>query len=195
MADHQQDCRERIRLAEEYGEAVFDFSRRFEILKHESAARTEENWELAEGARLRAESVWQSIEDHLREHRCLVLFVPASEPLAEPPAGNESAGPTEFVLVTNNGRQFVDASDTATRALRLERGELLGRRVDDVFVDVNGESVPEAWDAFVSDGEQSGICRTVASLGNRQFAYRARANFVPGVHVGVLYEIPERGSE
>jgi PAS domain-containing protein len=195
MGDHQEDCPERIRLAEEYGEAVVEFNRRFQLLRRESAARTEENRKLAEEARLRAESVWQSIENHLREHRCLELFVPASESVAEQLARDEGTGPKEFVLVANDDRQFVDASDTATRLLRLEREELLGRRIDDFFVEVDGETVPEAWDALISDGVRSGICRTVDALGNRKFAYRARANFAPGVHVGLLYEIPEVGSE
>jgi hypothetical protein len=82
MGDHQEDCPERIRLAEDYGEAVFEFNRRFQLLRSESAARTEENWTVAEEARLRAESVWQSIENHLRNHRCLELFAPASDSVA-----------------------------------------------------------------------------------------------------------------
>ena len=195
MGNHQEDCPERIRLAEEYSEAVSEFSRRFQLLKHEAAARTEDNWKFAEEARLRAESAWQLIEIHLREHRCLELFVPLPESMADRVAQDESAGPTEFVLVANDDRQFVDATEMATRILRLKREELLGRRIEDMFDEANGESVPDAWEALVNDGVQTGICKTVAALGSRRFAYRARANFAPGVHVGVLYEMPQGADE
>jgi len=92
----------------------------------------------------------------------------------------------EFVLAANDDRQLVDASDWATRLLRLERAELRGRRVDDFFVEVNGETVPDALDAFVSDGVWSRICTTVSALGNRKFAYRVRANFAPGTCWGAV---------
>lgn len=97
----------------------------------------------------------------------------------------------DIILVANDERKYVDMNQAAEKAFGLPRAEIIGQPIDAFFSDAHSEPVPEAWSHFVADGEQFGTCR----LRNRpelEFEYRARANFVPGLHVSVLRPLVRR---
>ncbi len=95
----------------------------------------------------------------------------------------------DIILVADDQRRFVDLNLAAEAAFEAPRRELIGRRIDDFFFDVRGENVLEAWAGFIRDGVQAGICELFAPSGKRQFEYRAKANFAPGLHVSVLRHV------
>ena len=93
----------------------------------------------------------------------------------------------EIVLVADDHRRFVCVNDMATCVLGLDEDELLGKRVDDFFTNVDGMAVPQAWTDFIADGLQVDICEAIGT--RRKFAYRARANIAPGFHLSILGEL------
>ena len=99
----------------------------------------------------------------------------------------------DIILVADDERRFVEINQAAVDMLGLPRSEVLGRRVDEFFAEASGVAIPEAWASFVAAGVQSGICELKGK--RRLFVYRAKANFVPGLHVSVLQDAPETGSD
>jgi hypothetical protein len=63
--------------------------------------------------------------------------------------------------------------------------------VDEFFTEVRGEPFPVAWNAFVTEGVQCGVCELRTHGKRRRFFYRAKANFAPGLHLGILREIKD----
>jgi PAS domain-containing protein len=152
-------------------------------------------WSAAEISRQRSEQAWQALEAHIAEHRCLDLHW--SDPAKKGSADDEgllqaaAMAALDIILVTDDHRQFVDMNEAAAKAFKLPRNEAIGRKVDDFFIEIRGESVPEAYAAFLADGIQCGVCVLVAAGAPRRFEYRAKANFAPGLHLGVLREIKD----
>jgi integrase/recombinase XerD len=102
-------------------------------------------------------------------------------------AAAESA--LDLIMVADNERRFVSMNRAAAEALGLPREQALGRRIDEFFSEARGETVPAAWNGFIADGEQSGVCELTAADMRRKFVYRAKAHFVPGFHLSVLREL------
>jgi PAS domain-containing protein len=90
----------------------------------------------------------------------------------------------DIILVADDDRKYVDLNQAAAKALGLPKRDIIGRSIDDFFSEAKEEMIPSAWRAFIADGEQTGLCRLRHQ--DRLFEYRARANFVPGLHVSVL---------
>lgn len=95
----------------------------------------------------------------------------------------------DLMLVADDDRRFVDLNRAAADALGLPRERLIGRRVEDFFSEAQGKAIPSAWDSFVADGEQSGVCQLKSEQGSRMFEYRAKAHFRRGLHLSVLREL------
>ncbi len=95
----------------------------------------------------------------------------------------------DLILVADDDRRFVSVNRAAVEVIGLPREQILGRRIEEFFSEARGEAVPAAWSGFIADGEQSGVCVLNATSPPRKFVYRAKAHFVPGLHVSVLREM------
>jgi hypothetical protein len=134
-------------------------------------------------------SAWNAFEDHMRTHECLRVFRSPQDVLAWPEDPRYFRQTPEFILVADDARQYMYASESATRSLGLDATAIMCAQIEDLFSSAWGEAIPESWRGFVSYGLQIGICRTVPGLGGRKFAYRAMANVAPGIHVSILREL------
>jgi len=193
--EQRQDCEERLRLVDAYSHAVTEFNAILDNLRPGRPAPSPGTLTAAEVSRQRSEQAWQALDAHIAQHRCLDLHW--SHPAASGSASDEGmlraaamAAP-DIILVTDDHRQFVDMNEAAAHAFKLPRNEAIGRKVDDFFTEIRGESVPEAYAAFLADGIQCGVCVLLAAGAPRRFEYRAKANFAPGLHLGVLREIKD----
>jgi PAS domain-containing protein len=189
-----QDCEVRLRLVDAYSRAVTDFNGILETLRPGRPVPAPSDWSAAESARERSEQAWQALEAHIAQHHCLDLHWP--DPATKSASDGDllqaaAMAAPDVILVTDDHRQFVDMNEAAAKAFKLPRNEAIGRKVDDFFIEIRGESVPQAYAAFLADGIQCGICVLVAAGAPRRFEYRAKANFAPGLHLGVLREIKD----
>jgi PAS domain S-box-containing protein len=183
-----EDCPERLRLIEAYSQKVTELSSRLDWLKQPFQERNDHDWTAAEVCRAESQTAWEALENHLAEHKC----IPAA-----PGANYESHGILEkaamaapvAILVVDDDRRCVEMNEATEQILGLKRVEILGRRLDDLFSNTSGESIPVAWQGLIADGTQEGICEVRGDGTPRQFAYRAKANFTPGFHLGVLCEV------
>jgi PAS domain-containing protein len=97
----------------------------------------------------------------------------------------------DLILVADDERRYVDLNRAASEALRLEREAIIGRRIEEFFTEPNGEPIVAAWSRLLVDGEQFGF-RQLREGSGATFEYRAKANFVPGLHVSILRLVPGR---
>jgi PAS domain-containing protein len=177
-----EDCPERIRLVDEYSRSVTDYSARRDLLKLSPGERNEVDWSAAESSLAESQHAWEALQRHISEHQCLALSQPSPSQIM----GHAAAAALDGILVADDQRRFVDVNEAAASVLGLPRNEIVGRRIDEFFSEARGESVPAAWNSFVSEGVQCGICELEAPGRLRRFEYRAKANFVPGFHLSIL---------
>jgi PAS domain-containing protein len=183
-----EECPERLRLIDAYSQKVTELSSRLDWLKRAFQERNDDDWTAAEACRAESQTAWEAIESHIAEHKC----IPAA-----PGANYESHGMLEkaamaapvAILVVDDDRRCVEMNQATEQILGLKRAEILGRRLDDFFLNASGESIPVAWQGLIADGTQEGIFEVAAHGTPRQFAYRAKANFTPGFHLGILCEV------
>jgi PAS domain-containing protein len=95
----------------------------------------------------------------------------------------------DAILVADNERRLVALNAAGAQAFGLPHNALVGRRVEEFFTEIRGKKVSDAWAGFITNGAQCGICVLVTSAGKRKFEYRAKANFAPGLHLGILREV------
>jgi PAS domain-containing protein len=190
-----QECEERLRLVDAYSRAVTDFNAILEDLRPGRPLPGPGTWSAAEISRQRSEQAWQALEAHIAEHGCLDLHWSDASTATSANRGDvlqaAAMAALDIILVTDDQRQFVDMNEAAAKAFKLPRNEAIGRKVDDFFTGTRGETVMEAYAAFLADGVQSGVCVLVSAGAPRRFEYRAQANFAPGLHLGVLREIKD----
>ena len=87
-------------------------------------------------------------------------------------------------LIADDDRRYAGVNHAATDAIALAREQIIGRRIDDFFAIAPDISVACAWQAFVNADDQFGTCELLST--GAKFAYRARANFLPGLHISLL---------
>lgn len=170
----QQECVEWIRLVDDYGQAAAALGKG------------------AEGARIGSQAAWEALEKHLREHQCQGLFpVRLASGQLNPVLEKAVAASIDVILVADDDdRRFVELNQAGVDLFGLPRHEIVGRRIDEFFSEAHGRTVPEAWASFMSEGVQRGICELISGGPPRRFEYRAKAHFVPGLHVSVLWDAP-----
>ncbi len=95
----------------------------------------------------------------------------------------------EIILVADDDRRYTYVNENGSRALGVSAQDILGWRIEEFFSAAQEDDVPSSWSEFVDYGLQIGICRTTPQLGSRRFAYRAKANLAPDIHVSVLREL------
>lgn len=103
-------------------------------------------------------------------------------------------GALDVILIADDERRYVDLNRAASEALGLPREAIIGRRIEEFFAEPSGEPIHATWSRLLTDGEQFGV-RQLRGGSGATFEYRAKANFVPGLHVSVLRLVPARLSK
>jgi PAS domain-containing protein len=122
---------------------------------------------------LRRTSLWNPFEDHEISSGHGRVLLEAAERACD------------IILVADDNGKYVDVNQAASDAFRLPKAAIIGQNVGAFFLFADGRPVPLAWSQFMAAGEQSGTCR-LRKQEEVVFEYRARANFVPGLHVSIL---------
>jgi formate hydrogenlyase transcriptional activator len=90
-------------------------------------------------------------------------------------------------LLTDDKRQYRDASVGASRLLGVPREGIIGRSLDDFTPPTSRPAIAKRWDAFLQQGEQHGTLPLLGPDGSpREVEYTARGNVLPVRHVVVL---------
>jgi PAS domain S-box-containing protein len=101
------------------------------------------------------------------------------------------AAALDAVFVIDDGRVITGLNPAACQLLGRPAGDVVGRRFDDLLE--HRESVPSAWQTFITSGQQVGPLRFVRPDGSRrEVEYSATANFVAGRHLAILRDVTER---
>jgi PAS domain S-box-containing protein len=95
--------------------------------------------------------------------------------------------PSVPILITDNDRNYRDASAGAGKMLGLSRDEIIGHRMDD-FADPSFKpQISELWRSFLGQGEQEGTLRLAGPDGTLwEVEYTAKGNVLPVRHLLVL---------
>jgi PAS domain-containing protein len=190
----REECSERIHLADEYSRLITEFNTLLKSLKSRSFEVNETVWRATETAKALSEKAWMALERHLREHNCIEMH---GSPHLPDVSGSRNVlemaalAALDVIMVADDEQRFVDVNEAAAEAVGLPRSQIIGRRVDEFIKEVRGGPFPVAWAAFVADGVQAGTCVIMAAGKRRTFMYRAKANFAPGLHLGILREVSE----
>jgi len=95
--------------------------------------------------------------------------------------------PSAPILLTDNERQYREASIGASKLLGLPREKILGRTLDDFTAPSFRPAISQRWNAFLEEGQQEGTIPLVGPDGNpREVEYIAKGNVLPVRHVLVL---------
>jgi PAS domain-containing protein len=183
------ECAEQSRLFERYSQAVTTYSLRLQAVRTTPQQQNADDWLKIERARDESEIAWKALDEHLARHRCLGLPNMAGEVAPSEILGQAAAAALDAIVVADDERRFIALNDAAVEILKMDRTDLLGRRIDEFFSSAAGEDIRTAWNAFISDGTQAGVCELSIPGPRRRFEYRARSNFTQGIHLSVLREV------
>jgi PAS domain S-box-containing protein len=99
----------------------------------------------------------------------------------------------DAVLIADHDRRYVDANPAACALIGIDYEKIIGRRVEDFFDLEDNQVVPDAWNTFQVEGTQTGTCIVRRPDGTIRYAgFRARANFLPGLHLSILRDITDQ---
>lgn len=103
--------------------------------------------------------------------------------------------PSVPVLITDDDRNYRDASAGAGKLLGLSRDKIIGHRIDD-FADPSFKPrISELWRAFLGQGEQEGTLRLAGPDGTAgDVEYTAKRNVLPVRHLLVLRDKTTAGA-
>ena len=97
--------------------------------------------------------------------------------------------PSAPVLLTDNDRQYREASIGASKLLGLPREKIIGKTLDDFAEPTFKAVIPERWSAFLEQGQQEGTLQLLDPNGSpRGVEYVAKGNVSPSRHVLALGE-------
>ena len=95
--------------------------------------------------------------------------------------------PSAPILITDNDRNYRDASIGAGKLLGLPRDKIIGRRMDEFAAPSFKPQISQLWRAFLEHGEQEGSLQLASPDGKlREVEYTAKGNVLPVRHVFVL---------
>ena len=95
------------------------------------------------------------------------------------------------MLVADDERRYVDATEAACRLFRVTRDELLALRVDDISPPQRRAEVEPAWRAFLERGAVSGVWECIRPGDGQRLTcnYQALANVLPGRHLSIISNV------
>jgi PAS domain S-box-containing protein len=100
---------------------------------------------------------------------------------------------TDAIFIADASRRCIDSNPAAVELLGLSRGQIMERRIDDIFASGASDASRDLWADFIARGEQRGELTLLRPDGKaRQVDYRAKANFLPGRHLAILRDVTER---
>jgi formate hydrogenlyase transcriptional activator len=95
--------------------------------------------------------------------------------------------PSAPILITDDDRNYRDASSGAGKLLGHSREKIIGHRLDDFAEPSFKPQISQLWRAFLEQGEQEGTLRLVGPDGRRrEVEYTAKGNVLPVRHLLVL---------
>lgn len=95
--------------------------------------------------------------------------------------------PSVPILITDDERNYRDASAGAGKLLGVNREGIIGQRVDDFADPAFRPQISDLWQALLGEGEQEGTLRIAGPDGAvRDVEYSAKTNVLPVRHVLVL---------
>src|SRR6185295_7440973 len=91
--------------------------------------------------------------------------------------------PSAPILITDDDRNYQDASAGASKLLGVPREKIIGHRLDDFAPPAFKPEVSQLWRAFLEQGEQEGVLKLVGPDGAlREVEYKAKLNILPIRH-------------
>ena len=95
--------------------------------------------------------------------------------------------PSAPILIADDERRYQDASVGAGKLLGLPSEKLPGHSLDDFATPEIKPELPQRWQAFLDEGEQSGTLQLLAPDGApKEIAYTAKGNILPSRHLLLL---------
>lgn len=89
----------------------------------------------------------------------------------------------------DDARRYREVNDVGCELLGRTRHELLGRQIDEFADEDERRTLPLLWDRFVNARNLTGEFRFISVGGEIVItSFRARADIVPGLHLGVFRE-------
>jgi PAS domain S-box-containing protein len=99
----------------------------------------------------------------------------------------------DAILVADDRRVLIEANPAACTLYGRSREEIVGQPIEAFTPGADAGLAQADWEAFVVAGEQSGIFRVLRPDGSTRITdYRARAHFLPGLHLSVLRDVSEQ---
>src|SRR5277367_6275859 len=100
--------------------------------------------------------------------------------------------PSIPLLLTDDDRNYREASVGASKLLGVPREKSIGRNLDDFAEPSLKPVIPERWRAFLEKGEQQGTLQLLGPDGDpREVEYVAKGNVLPVRHLLVLHDKSE----
>jgi formate hydrogenlyase transcriptional activator len=95
--------------------------------------------------------------------------------------------PSAPILIADNDRRYQEVSVGAGKFLGLPSEKLVGQSLDDFATPEIRPLLPQRWQDFLDDGEQSGVLQLVDPDGvQKDIEYTAKGNVLPSRHLLVL---------
>ena len=96
--------------------------------------------------------------------------------------------PAVPILIADDERRSLDASEGAGRLLGLSRDMIIGHKLDDFAAAEFKPQISEMWRTFLGQGEHSGTLRLASPDGTiNEVTYTAKGNVLPVRHLLVLH--------
>jgi PAS domain S-box-containing protein len=97
------------------------------------------------------------------------------------------------VLVADDAAVYVYVNRAACELFDRPPSDMMGHHLSEFIDPARGVEVGEQWEAFLSHGVQTGTFSIRLPDGSpRMFQFKARANFVPGLHCSFITPIFDR---
>ncbi len=97
--------------------------------------------------------------------------------------------PSAPILLTDNDRQYHDASVGASKLLGVPRETIIGHRLDDFAAPGFKPVISERWSEFLQEGEQEGTIPLLDPEGKpREVEYSVKGNVLPVRHLLMLHD-------
>jgi PAS domain S-box-containing protein len=99
----------------------------------------------------------------------------------------------DAILIADNEARYVDANPAACALMGMPREVLLGASLEELIRPEARSAARSQWAKFLEEGRQEGVFELIPADGTvRQVEFRARAHFLPNLHLSVLRDITER---